>query len=386
MTLPHDDLGASWRAARLPAATRHLDHAACSRVSTAVLDAQRAHLRHEVEIGGYAAEVAAAPVVHAGRVALSGLLGLDAADVAFVESAQAALAALLSCWPGLAAPAKVAVSRSEYGPSVAWLVDHGLTVLDLPDAPHGEVDVEALPGWLARERPALVLVTHLASQRGLVQPAAAIAAACRAAGVAMVLDVAQSLGHLRCDDVGADAYTATSRKWLAGPRGVGMLGVTPALAARLELRAPALTARWQPTAETAVERLGSAEANVAGRVGLAVAAAEHVAAGPARVRDRLAALGEATAAALDGVAGWRLAAGQAGSAIRSLAPPAGVDPAAVRAVLRDRHAVLTTYAGSERAPRDDVPPLLRFAPHLDTTEADLAAAAQALAAATHAVG
>jgi pyridoxal 5-phosphate dependent beta-lyase len=381
MSLPHRELGESWAADRPPPAVLHLDHASCSRVSTAVLDVQAAHLRHEAEIGGYAAQAAAEPVLAAGLTAVGGLLGLGPGDLGWCESAQSALASMLSCWPGLVRGARVAVTRSEYGPSVAWLIDHDLDVLDLPDDDAGVTDLDALPAWLDRQRPVLVVVTHLASQRGLAQPAAAIAAACRAAGVDVVVDCAQSLGHLRCDDIGADGYVATSRKWLAGPRGVGVLGVTPAAAARLELRAPALSARWQPGEESAATRLGSYEAHVAGRVGLAVAVAQHVAAGPERVRERLAALGAATTEAVDGVAGWTLAPGQTTSAIRSFLPPDGVDPLAVRETLRAR-GVLTTYAGIERAPRDRTPPLLRISPHLDTTEADLEAAAEALAAAS----
>jgi pyridoxal 5-phosphate dependent beta-lyase len=381
VSLPHQDLGESWTAARRRPAVLHLDHAACSRVSEAVLDVVVAHQRHETEIGAYAAEAAAAPVLTAGRLALAGLLGVGPADLAFTESAQTAMASLLSCWPGLAPGAAVAVSRSEYGPTVAWLVDHGLAVLDLPDDDIGTVDLDALPAWLNTHRPTLVVVSQLASQRGLAQPVGPIAAHCHAAGVAIVIDCAQSLGHLRCDDVGADAYVATSRKWLSGPRGVGLLALEPAAAARLELQAPALSFRWQPTGGSAVDRLGSYEAHVAGRVGLAVAAVEHVAAGPARVRERLAAIGDAVVAALDGVAGWRVAPGQAGTAIRSFLPPDGVDPRTVRGALAEA-GVLTTYAGAERAPRDDLPPVLRLSPHLGVTEADLEAAADALAAAS----
>jgi pyridoxal 5-phosphate dependent beta-lyase len=385
VNLPFPDLAVSWSAARPQAAVLHLDHAACSRTTTAVLDAVTAHLRIETEIGAYQAEAAAEPALTAGRAAIGQLLGVGADDIAFTESAQAALDRVLSCWPGLVPGAPVAVTRSEYGPSVAWLVDHGARVLDLPALPDGTVDLNALAAWLGRERPVLAVLTHLASQRGLVQPLAEIAAACREAGTDVIADCAQSLGHLRCDDLQADAYVATSRKWLAGPRGVGIVAVAPAAAQRLAFVAPSLGPRWQPTDESPVRRLGSYEAHIAGRVGLAVAAAEHLAAGPERIRARLAGLGDATATALGGTAGWTVAAGQGGTAIVSLTPPAGVDPAAVRRELIDRHAVITTYAGIERAPRDDTPPLLRVSPHVDTTEDDLAQVAAALDAATKAV-
>ncbi|MCV7103824.1 ergothioneine biosynthesis PLP-dependent enzyme EgtE, partial [Mycobacterium palustre] len=51
-----------WRAARPPVAGLHLDNAACSRQSLAVIDAADRHARNEAEIGGYVAAEAAAPV------------------------------------------------------------------------------------------------------------------------------------------------------------------------------------------------------------------------------------------------------------------------------------------------------------------------------------
>ena len=98
MTLPHDDLGAAWRAARPRAAGRHLDTAACSRQSHRTLEAVAHHARHEAELGGYVAEASSDDLLQQGRSVLGGLVGMAAADVAFVESAQAALVALLIGW------------------------------------------------------------------------------------------------------------------------------------------------------------------------------------------------------------------------------------------------------------------------------------------------
>ena len=62
-------LADQWRAARPPVAGLHLDNAACSRQSFAVLDATARHARFEAEVGGYVAAEAAAPVLDAGRAA-----------------------------------------------------------------------------------------------------------------------------------------------------------------------------------------------------------------------------------------------------------------------------------------------------------------------------
>jgi pyridoxal 5-phosphate dependent beta-lyase len=137
---------------------------------------------------------------------------------------------------------------------------------------------------LSAEPPALVHLTALASHRGVAQPAAAIAEVCRGLGVPMVIDAAQSLGHIDCV-VGADAIYSSSRKWMAGPRGVGVLAIRPALAQRLRPRLP--PPDWDLPL-TVLQRLETGDANVAARVGYSVALGEHLSAGPDRIRARLA--------------------------------------------------------------------------------------------------
>ena len=117
--LVHEDLGAAWRSARPRPAGRHLDSAACSRQSTRTLDATAGHARHEAELGGYVAEATAEDLLQQGRSVIGGLVGMAAADVVFVESAQAALAALLTGWR-LPAGARVACLPGEYAPRSSW--------------------------------------------------------------------------------------------------------------------------------------------------------------------------------------------------------------------------------------------------------------------------
>ena len=56
---------------------------------------------------------------------IGGLAGMAAADVAFVESAQAALVALLTGWR-LPAGSRVACLPGEYAPNIAQLRAYGL--------------------------------------------------------------------------------------------------------------------------------------------------------------------------------------------------------------------------------------------------------------------
>ena len=369
--LVHEDLGAAWRSARPRPAGRHLDTAACSRQSHRVLEAVAHHARHEAELGGYVAEATAEDLLQQGRSIIGGLVGMAAADVVFVESAQAALVTLLAGWR-LPAGARVACLPGEYAPNAAQLRAAGLTVEQLPVDDLGRAALDGVARLLATDPPRVVHLTHVASHRGVVQPAAEVAALCRAAGVPLVLDAAQSLGHVDTD-LGADVVYGTSRKWLAGPRGVGLLCVRPAVTAEL---VPLLT---PPDDVPPLRAFESGEAHVAGRVGLVLAVGEHLAAGPVRVRERLTELGRAAREVLEGAAGWRVVEPlDEPTATTTLRPPDGVDVVTTRARLLTEQGIVTTAIGPERAPGEMTGPVLRVSPHLDSTLEDLEALAAAL--------
>ena len=369
--LPHEDLGIDWRSCRPRPAGRHLDSAACSRQSHRALEAAAHHARHEAELGGYVAEAAAENLIQQGRSVIGGLVGMAAADVAFVESAQTALAVLLTGWR-LPAGSRIACLPGEYSPNLAQLRAHGLQPERLPVDDLGRADVEAVGRLLAGDPPRVVHLTHIPSHRGLLQPAREIADLCREAGVPFVLDAAQSLGHTDVD-LGADVVYGTSRKWLAGPRGVGVLCVRPALAAQLTPVLP------EPDTEPPLRAFESAEAHVAGRIGLIVAVGDHLAAGPDRVRARLAALGRVTRVLLDGVHGWQVVEPvDEPTATTTLRPPDGVDVVETRTRLLNDHGIVVSAIGPERAPGEMTGPVLRVSPHVDSTMEDLAALAAAL--------
>jgi pyridoxal 5-phosphate dependent beta-lyase len=371
VTLLHEDLGDTWRKARPRPAGRHLDSAASSRQSHRALEAAAHHARHEAELGGYVAEAAADDLLQQGRSVIGGLVGMAAADVAFVESAQAALVALLTGWR-LPVGSRVACLPGEYAPNIAHLRTYGLRPEPLPVDGLGRADVEGVERLLAVDPPSFVHLIHVPSHRGLRQPAAEIAALCRAAGVPLVLDAAQSLGHVDVD-LGADVVYGTSRKWLAGPRGVGMLCVRPSLAARLTPVLP------EPEGVPPMRAFESGEAHVAGRVGLVVAVGEHIAAGPDRVRERLASIGRTTRELLDGVGGWQVIEPvDEPTATTSLRPPEGIDVVGVRSHLLTEHGIVVSAIGPERAPGEMTGPVLRVSPHLDVVLEDLEALAAAL--------
>lgn len=373
-------LADAWRAARPPVAGLHLDSAACSRQSFAVLDATARHARHEAEVGGYVAADAAKPVLDAGRAAVAALAGMPDAEVVFTTGSLDALDLLLASWPP--GGRTLACLPGEYGPNLAVMAAHGFARRPLPVDGDGRVAVDEAAVGLAADPPDFVHLTPVASHRGVVQPLSEMAHLCAELGLPLVIDAAQALGQVDCA-VGADVMYASSRKWIAGPRGVGVLAVRGPLMQRLQPRLP--PPDWVSSL-TVAQRLELGEANIAARVGFSVALGEHLESGPAAIHARLAEVGRTSRAVLADIRGWRVVeALDEPSAVTTLAPVDGLDPAHVRAWLIAEHGIVTTSAGVERAPLEMSAPVLRISPHVDATAAELTTFAETLALATAAV-
>lgn len=354
----------------------HLDAAAAGRSSRAVLDAVAAHAELEATAGAYVAEASAQPLLSRGRADLAALLGVEPDGIAFTESATASLDALLRAWP-LSVGDTVAVAQSEWGPNLDAFAARGLRLAPLPVDGTGVVAVESLRRFFGLTMPALVHLTPVASHRPLVQPAGAVAGVCREFGIPLWADAAQALGHVDVSLSGADAVYATSRKWLTGPRGVGVIGVAPSWLPKLR---PRVTLAGPGDGSSAL-LLESREAHVAGRVGLCAAVSEFLSSGPSAVRERLASVGAMTRSELASVPGWSVVGDvSAPSAITALRPSAGQDVTEVRQFLLDEHKIVTTAALPPRAPRDMTEGYLRISPHVDCSAQDLERLAAALAA------
>jgi pyridoxal 5-phosphate dependent beta-lyase len=358
----------------------HLDSAACSRQSFAVLDAAARHARHEAEVGGYIAAEAAKPVLDAGRAAFAALAGMPDAEVVFTTGSLHALDLLLASWPP--GGRTVACLPGEYGPNLAVMAAHGFARRPLPIDGDGRLALDEAAIALAGDPPDLVHLTAVASHRGVVQPLPQMTQLCTELGLPLVVDAAQALGHVDCA-VGADVAYASSRKWIAGPRGVGALAIRPTVLQRLRPRLP--PPEWVSSLSVA-QCLELGEANVAARVGFSAALGEHLASGQEAVRARLAEVGRTSRTVLADLRGWRVVESvNEPSAITTLEPVDGADPAKVRTWLVAERRTLTTSAGVERAPLELTTPVLRISPHVDTTADDLATFAAALTEATAAV-
>lgn len=354
------ELGEQWHAARVEPSIGHLDAASAGRSSNAVIETLHQHLIREAQDGSYIAADAQAEALDEGRRALGRLIGHDPAELAFRDSARAGFRALLN---GMTLPLSptVWVATNEFGPNLGEFERRDFAVRTMPTSDvYGHVDVDSLENMLQFEQPDFIHVCQIGSASGLVQPVAQIVEVAHNAGVAVMVDMAQAVGHVPTV-TGADMVYGTSRKWLTGPRGVGFMAV----------RSDSLIG---------VEVLSS-EAFIAGQLSLSRAVTELVDLGEQRVFDELAAIGRTTRERLDGIGSWEvLEPLDEPSALVTLAPPPGWGPSDVR-VARNRLreiGLLVTAADSWRAPLATEDSLLRISPHLDVRTEQLDELAKAI--------
>ena len=200
-----------------------------------MVEAQLAHLRLEAEIGGYEAADRAATSWTAPTPSLAALLSAEPDEIAVVENATRAFDMAFYAFRFRAGDrilTSVGGVREQLpGLPPGGAADGGGGGADRERGRRHDLAARAArvprPG---RSRP-LVALTHVPTNGGLVNPAAEVGRACREAGVPFLLDACQSAGQMPLDVevLGCDVLSATARKFLRGPRGVGFLYVRRSL-------------------------------------------------------------------------------------------------------------------------------------------------------------
>ena len=258
----------------------HLNNAGAALPPRVVTDTVIAHLEREATIGGYEAAAEAAERTAAVYDSIARLIGARPHEIAVVENATRAWDMAVYGFPFRSGD-RVLTGRSEYASNAIGLLQlqrrYDLDIVLIDDDEHGQIDLDSLDAELARGA-AMVAMTHVPTNGGLVNPAAEVGARCRAHDTCFVLDACQSAGQLPLDvrELGCDVLSATGRKYLRGPRGTGLLYVAEPWIGRIEpplldLHAAEWTAADDFEIRDDARRFENWESSHAGRLGLGAA-------------------------------------------------------------------------------------------------------------------
>ncbi len=279
----------------------HFNNAGAGLLPTPVVDAVRAHLELEASIGAYEAAAPAAGAIGRTYDAVAELINANPSEIALMENATVAWQAVFHAMcRRFRSGDRILTVEAEYASNyISYLQAkqlYGLDVAVVPSNEAGAVDVDALAGMID-DRVKLISMTHVPTNGGLINPAAAVGRIAKDAGVLYLLDACQSVGQLPVDvsEIACDALSVTGRKYLRGPRGTGFLYVRKELAEELEplmldLRSAVWTGPDSYELASGATRFENWEYNLAAVIGLGVAVDYALELGMEAIFERLSGL------------------------------------------------------------------------------------------------
>jgi cysteine desulfurase / selenocysteine lyase len=258
----------------------HFNNAGAALMPQIVIDAMTDHLRLESEIGGYEAAEKKRKETERIYHACAAMLNCSAEEIAFIENATRAWDMAFYSIPFRSGD-RILTAAAEYASNfISYLQiarKTGVVIDVIPSDNSGAVSVEALANMMD-QRVKLIAITHVPTNGGLVNPAAAIGKIAREANVLYLLDACQSAGQMPLDvkQIGCSMLSATGRKFIRGPRATGFLFVERRITEMLEpVFLDMHAATWKATERYEIRpdarRFENWEQNYAGKIGLAAA-------------------------------------------------------------------------------------------------------------------
>lgn len=245
----------------------------------------------------------AASVEEEARTEAAGLYNVDPADVLVTHGTSEGVAIALFGldWQ----PGDVLLTTDLEHPGidspVAVLEERGVEIrrASIPPDASSDACIEAMRANLD-SRVKVAALSHIMFTTGLRVPAEEIVAAAHEVGALVLLDGAQTGGHVAMDfaAMGVDFYATSGQKWLMGPTGSGAFYIRPD---RRELLKPML--RQPGAGRPGLGVYSLASQGVAERAGYAEAVRINRELGPERVEEHAFGLAAALRGELSGIGG-----------------------------------------------------------------------------------
>ena len=286
----------------------HFNNAGASLMPEVVGRRTIEYLEEEMAYGGYETAEKYQDRINSVYNHLASYLNCLPSEIAITENATVAWGQAFGSIP-LGNGDCILTSVSEYAsnfiPYLQIAKRKGVMVKVIPNDKFGQVDVSALEEMID-DRVKLIAVTHIPTNGGLVNPAVEIGKVARAHNIWYLLDACQSAGQLSLDinEIGCDFLSATGRKYVRGPRGVGFLfasrqrtaGLEPTM---LDLHGATWTTQdsYQPRNDAG--KYETWESNRSGVIGLAAAVEYMLNIGVDRIWQRIQYLADYLRAALE---------------------------------------------------------------------------------------
>ena len=372
----------------------HLNNAGASLMPQSVFWAISAHLEKEANFGGYESADGAAAEAQAAYANVAKLVGAQPRNIAVVENATVAFFQALSAIDFQSGDV-ILTTRNDYiSNQLAYLSlakRRGVQIQRAADLAEGGVDPQSVRELLRKGRVRLLAVTWVPTNSGLIQPVEALGAMAQEAGVPYLIDACQAVGQIPIDvaRLRCDYLSATGRKFLRGPRGIGFLYVSDRALGRgdFPLHVDMRGAEWKSADEFALvpdaRRFENWEFAYALVLGLGEAARYALEVGVEKGGMRARQLASQLRARLKNVPGCRVLDWGTKLAAIVTVDVAGYAPGDLVALLCKQKintsASLRAYAVIDMDQKQATG-ALRISPHYFNTEEEIAAVVDALAA------
>lgn len=255
----------------------HFNNAGAALMPESVLATVINHLQLEAKIGGYEAANQEATRLEKVYRSIAQLINCQPDEIAVVENATRAWDMAFYSMP-LQAGDRILTACNEYASNyIAFLQMaklRGVEIDVVENDQYGQIDLTRLKEKID-DKVKLIAITHVPTNGGLINPAAAVGKLAKEHKIPYLLDACQSVGQLVIDveEIGCDLLSATGRKYLRGPRGTGFLYVRKSILEKLEppfldLHAAEWSSLNQYEMRPDARRFENWECNVAAKLGL----------------------------------------------------------------------------------------------------------------------